>query len=119
MKRVLLLVLFVGSFDFQPANAQVAFADVSAEAGIADVGLMNHGIAVADYDNDGWEDLYVARRDGPNRLYRNNGDGTYTDLAATLGLDFAGDTPVALWGDVDNDGWLDLYLGNYTVPDRL
>ena len=119
MKRVLLLVLFVGSFDFQPANAQVAFADVSAEAGIADVGLMNHGIAVADYDNDGWEDLYVARRDGPNRLYRNNGDGTYTDLAATLGLDFAGDTPVALWGDVDNDGWLDLYLGNYSVPDRL
>jgi len=72
--------------------------------------------AAADFDNDGWIDLYVTDSDKgtPNYLYRNNGDGTFTDVAKKAGLaDVNGDDRVSMdciWGDYDNDGWKDLYL---------
>lgn len=72
--------------------------------------------AAADYDNDGWIDLYVTDSDKgqPNHLYRNNGDGTFTDVAAQAGLaEVNGEDGVSMdcvWGDYDNDGDADLYL---------
>lgn len=72
--------------------------------------------AAGDYNNDGWIDLYVtdSRKGTPNYLYRNNADGTFTDVASEAGLaDLNGDSGTSMdciWGDYDNDGWIDLYL---------
>jgi hypothetical protein len=65
-----------------------------------------------DYDNDGDPDLYVANDFGRNNLYRNNGDGTLTDVAAEAGVEDIGAGMSVAWEDYDNDGWLDLYVGN-------
>ncbi|GAB4261148.1 MAG: hypothetical protein Kow0027_28660 [Saprospiraceae bacterium] len=79
------------------------------------------GIAAGDYNNDGYEDLYLSFPNYPNQLWRNNGDGTFTNVAPDLGLDLsaADNTKAAIWGDIDNDGWLDLYIANKGAPDRL
>ncbi|RMD92983.1 MAG: T9SS C-terminal target domain-containing protein, partial [Calditrichaeota bacterium] len=67
-----------------------------------------------DYDNDGWLDLYVATAFGePNRLFHNNGDGTFEDVSQKSGTNNTARTQCAIWADLDNDGWLDLYLGNF------
>lgn len=66
----------------------------------------------ADYDRDGWPDLYVANDFGRNNLYRNNGDGTFADVAAQAGVEDLGAGMSASWGDYDGDGWLDLYVSN-------
>ena len=82
------------------------------------------GLAVLDYDNDGWMDLYVAgggtiesARSGagkhPGALYRNNRDGTFTDVTAAAGISNKYWGKVALSADFNNDGWMDLYLCNY------
>ncbi len=88
------------------------FADVTEEAGVGDTGF-GLGVAAADYDNDGDQDLYVNNY-GPNVLYRNNGDGTFTDVTESAGVaggDFVGAGAVFL--DIDADGLLDLYVANY------
>ena len=74
------------------------------------------GPAVTDYDNDGDLDLFVANY-GPNALWRNEGHGTFTEVAAgtILGEDFHSTT--AAWGDFDNDGWPDLYVASYLRDD--
>ncbi len=80
--------------------------------------------AAGDYDGDGWIDLYVtnSRKKTPNHLYHNNGDGTFTDLAAEAGVadlnDDNGTSMDCVWGDYDNDGRLDLYLVRWGT-DRL
>ena len=72
------------------------------------------GGAAADFNNDGWLDIYVTNSFGPNALYRNNGDGRFTDIASTAGVtDWPGHGHGAAWGDYDNDGLLDLYVANY------
>ena len=70
------------------------------------------GAATGDYDNDGWEDLYVTCF-GANRLYRNNGDGTFTDVARKAGVDDPRWSTGAVFGDYNNDGLLDLFVANY------
>jgi enediyne biosynthesis protein E4 len=72
--------------------------------------LLTGGAALGDYDGDGWDDLYVTRLDGPDILYRNQGDGTFVDVTgqAGLGADLA--TNGAVFADVDDDGHLDLYV---------
>lgn len=94
------------------------FTDRSAEAGINTSG-QNRGIAVIDFDSDGWEDLYFTCLDGPNRLFRNQGDGTFSDVAPAAGLDYPGPSGAAVWGDLDNDGLPDLVLGNRKEPSRI
>ena len=94
------------------------FEDVTAKAGLTGKDLdFNFGVAIGDYDNDGYEDLFVAGA-GRNALYHNNGDGTFTDVTAASGI--GGKPPdtlsvAAAWFDYDNDGLLDLIVDNYTV----
>src|SRR4051794_1644909 len=97
-------------------NHDGTFTDVTAKAGVAAVGGRTYktGVAVGDIDNDGFLDIYVTAV-GPNLLYRNNGDGTFTDVTAKAGV--AGGA--AEWStstgflDYDRDGDLDLYVANY------
>ena len=68
------------------------------------------GAAWGDFDEDGCIDLYISRAERPNRLYRNNCNGTFSDYSTLSGvIDPSGDGGVA-WGDYDGDGWLDLYV---------
>jgi enediyne biosynthesis protein E4 len=93
------------------------FEDVTAKAGLRGENLdFNFGVAVGDYDNDGYEDLFICSA-GRNALYHNNGDGTFTDVTEASGI---GTKPpntlsvAAAWFDYDNDGLLDLIVSNYT-----
>jgi hypothetical protein len=94
------------------------FEDVTARAGLTGEQLdFNFGVAVGDYDNDGYEDLFICSI-GRNALYHNNGDGTFTDATASSGI--GGKPPdtlsiAAAWLDYDNDGLLDLIVSNYTL----
>ncbi|MDX1740345.1 MAG: CRTAC1 family protein [Rhodothermales bacterium] len=92
----------------------IRFEDVTDRAGVADEDGFGMGLAVGDYDNDGYPDIYVGNY-GANVLYHNNGDGTFSDVADRAGVAGAGDlcTVGAVWLDYDNDGLLDLYVGNY------
>ena len=87
------------------------FEDVTAKAGLAGAGY-GMGVAVGDYDNDGYEDLYVTAYGG-NKLYHNNGDGTFTDVTEKAGVGGSGWSTSAAWVDLDNDGLLDLVVLHY------
>lgn len=88
------------------------FLDVTSESGVAGYGRYGTGVAVGDIDNDGWPDLFVAHF-GPNVMYRNLGNGTFSDVSREAGVDdpFWGQS--AGFFDLDNDGYLDLYVTNY------
>jgi ASPIC/UnbV protein/VCBS repeat protein len=91
------------------------FEDVTRQAGLS--GLDGVSVAVfADYDNDGFKDLFVSRTFRPNQLFHNNGDGTFTDVTRDSGLGEDCCTTVAAWADYNNDGFLDLYVGRYMDP---
>lgn len=91
------------------------FEDVTEKAGLAGTGYST-GVAVGDYDNDGYEDLFVAGY-GHSTLYHNNGDGTFTDVTASAGVAGSGWATSAAWVDYDNDGRLDLVVARYMVWD--
>ena len=76
-----------------------------------DVTLEHPGVAVVDIDDDGFDDLYIAMQHGNNLLLRNIGNGTFEEVAAEFGLDFADDSTSAIFADFDNDGDADLFLG--------
>ena len=71
-----------------------------------------NGVAIGDYDNDGWQDIYVTCA-GPNRLFRNLNGAAFTEVGASAGVDNVHNGQVAAWADVNNDGWIDLYAVNY------
>jgi hypothetical protein len=118
-----------------------SFTDIAAEAGVANVhskvlldakvsnlmpwlSSVGAAVAAADYNNDGWIDFYVTNsgRNAQNRLYRNNGNGTFTDTASAAGvadLNQEGGCMDAVWGDYDNDGWSDLYVVKWSASNRL
>jgi hypothetical protein len=87
------------------------FEDVTEKAGLAGAGY-GMGVAVGDYDNDGFEDLYVTAYGG-NKLYHNNGDGTFTDVTEKAGVAGSGWSTSAAWVDLDADGRLDLVVLRY------
>ncbi len=93
------------------------FEDVTAKAGLTGADTdYSFGVAVGDYDNDGYEDLFLANA-GKNHLYHNNGNGTFTDVNDASGIGGKPDktlSVVAAWFDYDNDGLLDLVVSNYT-----
>ena len=95
-------------------NRDGSFTDVTEHAGLANAGDGNYGmgVAVGDYDNDGFPDLYVTSY-GKNILYHNNGDGTFTDVTAKAGVAGGGWSVSAGFFDYDNDGKLDLFVTRY------
>lgn len=122
-----LLDLFVANED-QPAQLFLnrgdgTFQDISMTAGIDKV-MYSKGVAAADYDNDGWPDLYVSNLNGYNFLYHNNHDNTFTEVAGSWGAPAKGHVAnvpgsghgFATWFfDYDNDGWSDLFVTSYYV----
>jgi len=92
-------------------NADGTFRDVTEKAGLEGAGY-GMGVAVGDYDNDGFEDLYVTAYGG-NKLYHNNGDGTFTDVTQKAGVAGSGWSTSAAWVDLDGDGFLDLVVLRY------
>ncbi len=100
------------------------FEEVGQRAGLADT-RWGYAAAAADYDRDGHPDLYVANDFGLNALWRNEGNGRFTDVAESAGVLDRGFGMSAAWGDLDNDGRLDLYVSNISsvegsrILDRL
>jgi hypothetical protein len=91
-------------------NGDGTFTDVTRAAGLLDP-VNSHCGAWADYDNDGWLDLFVCCEQQPNRLYRNKGDGTFEEVTARAGVQGTGwMCKGAVWIDYDNDGYPDLFL---------
>ena len=95
-------------------NRDGTFTDVTEQAGLANAGDGNYGmgVAVGDYDNDGYPDLYVTSY-GKNILYHNNGNGTFADVTAKAGVAGGGWSVSAGFFDYDNDGKLDLFVTRY------
>jgi enediyne biosynthesis protein E4 len=94
-------------------NGDGTFTDVTDKAGVGGDGHYGQGVAVGDFDNDGFPDLYVTGY-GRAILYRNNGNGTFTDVTAKAGVaDDGGWSTSAGWFDYDKDGYLDLVVTNY------
>jgi hypothetical protein len=107
-------VAFSGERNVLYRNSGGTFVDVTAAAGMA-TSRNSTGIAWGDYNNDGLLDLYIARGTTGsgslhNTLYRSNGDGTFIDVTAEAGLVTTANTWAAIWGDYDNDGFLDLFV---------
>jgi hypothetical protein len=98
-------------------NRDGTFTDVTEKAGVGGTGY-GQGVAVGDYDGDGFPDLYVTGY-GRSVLYRNNGDGTFTDVTEKAGVSAPGWASSAVWFDYDNDGRLDLFVCRYVDFDKL
>ena len=94
-------------------NGDGTFTDVTAKSGVGGEGHYGQGVAIGDFDNDGYPDLYVTGY-GSAILYHNNGNGTFTDVTAKAGVADSGQwSTSAGWFDFDKDGWLDLLVLNY------
>ena len=100
------------------------FDDVTEAAGLLAF-HGSHSAAWGDFDNDGWLDLFVGNEEWnpahphPSQLFRNQGDGTFEEVAAESGIGTLGPVKGVVWGDYDNDGWLDLYISIFGRPNRL
>ncbi|HXK12276.1 MAG TPA: FG-GAP-like repeat-containing protein [Vicinamibacteria bacterium] len=92
-------------------NPDGTFTDVTRQAGVEQV-YRTQSAAFADYDGDGWLDLYVGHEEAPSTLFRNRGDGTFEDVSAKAGVGRTAFTKAVAWGDYDDDGWPDLYVSN-------
>jgi enediyne biosynthesis protein E4 len=95
------------------------FENVTRRAGLYDPTSKSLGVALLDYDNDGWLDLFVSNDTEPNKLYHNNHNGTFTDVAVAAGVAYseAGTVRAGMGtdaADYDNSGWQSLVIGNFT-----
>lgn len=106
-------------------NGDGTFTDVTKEAGLCTTEGRQLGAVWGDYDNDGDPDMFVANDKTPNFLFRNNGDGTFTEVGLEAGVAYSEDGAAesgmgADFGDYDNDGWLDIVMATYQwLPNRL
>jgi hypothetical protein len=100
-------------------NGAGVFLDVAGSAGVAGDSGPNRNPSWGDFDNDGDLDLYISRTNAPNYLYRNNGNGTFTEIAASAGVDLNADCSGCVWVDFDADGDVDIYLLTWNTPNRL
>jgi len=96
-------------------NHDGTFTDVAEKAGVTN-DRWGFGVAIGDFDNDGWPDIFVSNY-GKNRLYRNNHDGTFTDVAEKAGVQLGNWSTGATFGDYDDDGRLDLFVAGYVHYD--
>ena len=105
-------------------NGDGTFTDVTIESGLLSF-YPTQSADWADYDGDGWLDLFIANESAgksfhnPCELYHNNGDGTFTNVAKDLHLDFTGFFKAVVWGDINNDQLPDLYLSNVSGENKL
>lgn len=97
-------------------NHDGTFTNVAVQAGVTN-DRWGVGVAVGDFDNDGWPDIYVTNVSGGNRLYHNNHNGTFTDVAQKAGVAVGNWSTGATWGDYDGDGYLDLFVPGYVSYD--
>lgn len=106
-------------------NGDSTFTDVTFDAGLGEVHYPTQTASWGDYDNDGDLDLYIgnesndAFKNVPCQLFNNNGNGTFTDVAARAGVQNFGPTKAVIWGDYDSDRWIDLYVSNLGGANRL
>ncbi|HEY3741248.1 MAG TPA: FG-GAP-like repeat-containing protein [Bryobacteraceae bacterium] len=112
------LDLFVGNEDGPPQlflnKGDGTFTDIAQQAGVART-AMTKAIVAADYDNDGFVDFYLSNYNGENFLYHNNGDRTFTEVAAQAGVQDPWSSFGAFFFDFDNDGWPDLFVTGYCM----
>jgi len=97
-------------------NGDGTFTDVTRQSGLINTGW-GQGVAAADYDNDGYVDVFITNF-GTNALFHNNGDGTFTNVTHEAGVEGGNWSSGCAWGDFDGDGRLDLYVARYVDFDR-
>jgi tetratricopeptide (TPR) repeat protein len=115
------LDLFVmrGGWDYPTYNSLLrnngdgTFTDVTARSGLDTGAYRTHSAVWADFDNDGWLDVFIGHEMDPGQLFRNRGDGTFEDVSRAAGVNRTAFTKGACWGDYDNDGYADLYVSNF------
>jgi len=95
------------------------FTDVTVEAGIPLTGIRGFSPRFVDMDGDRWPELLIAGDFGTSRYFRNNGDGTFTDIADAAGVTNDRFTKAVVWGDYDNDRYPDIYVSNIDNRNRL
>ena len=100
-------------------DGKAHFRDVTFDAGLGVAHYPTQTAGWADYDNDGDLDLYVGNEVFPCRLFRNNGDGSFTDVAEFAGVTNDDVAKAVIWGDYDSDRYPDLYVSNFGGPNRL
>jgi len=110
--QIIILILF--QFD---GLGQFAFEKV--ELGMESSTSDNEGLAIGDYNNDGLVDIYVSSTNGKNKLFKNNGDGIFENVAERLSLDIDEASSASTWGDLNNDGYLDLYVSTVQSTDYI
>ncbi len=100
-------------------NRDGTFSDVTAASGLLFTDHRTQSAAWADYDNDGWLDLFVGHEKTPSQLFHNRGDGTFEDVSARARVDKTAFTKGVVWGDYDDDGYPDLYVSNFLEDNFL
>jgi len=120
MQRIqgyLFVLLLAGTFS--NIVAQNTFKEIAEAAGLVQSTGHSIGVAFGDFNNDFLEDLYIARRLGPNLLYKNLGNDVFVEMGQSAAINYLGNSRTAVWGDLNNDGYLDLYVGNMEESDVL
>lgn len=100
-------------------NSDGTFTDVTSLSGLDSGPYRTHSAVWADFDNDGFVDLYIGHEYDASQLFRNKGNGTFEDVSRSAGVDKVAFTKGAAWGDYDNDGYPDLYVSNYAGDNFL
>ncbi len=113
---VLSTILFLLTTGLQAQSK--LFEEVTSQAGIFSAGG-NKAVAIMDFDGDRFVDIFVSRKGQPNLLFRNRGDGAFAEVATQNNLAVVGNSGMALWGDINNDGFLDLYMAGIDEPNLL